>query len=111
MLVPGKIAPGSELRITATFSDDAGVLADPATVIFKTMSPAGKETVYTYGSSPELQRQSAGIYLCDFTPDEGGRWYYRWQSTGTGKTLAKESSFIVQYSPFIDGRMPDAYQG
>lgn len=100
MLKNGRVAPGTPFRVTVTFQDEDGVAIDPATVTLKTLSPCGTETSYVYGTDAEVQRQSAGLYLGDITPDRAGRWRFRWESTGTGQTTVIEDSFIVQASKF-----------
>lgn len=110
MLTPGKNYYGSPMRIETCFEDSTGTLVDPTTVTFKTISPSGVRATYVYLTNTELGRSSEGIYYCDFTPSESGRWHYRWESTGTGLAVADEDSFLVQYSPFYDGR-ETAYSG
>lgn len=100
MLKNGNIAPGTPFRVTATFQDEDGTAVDPATITLKTRDPRGTETSYIYGTDAEVQRQEAGIYLGDITPDRAGRWRFRWESTGTGQTTVIENSFIVQASEF-----------
>lgn len=107
MLAPGKIYINTELRLTVTFRDDDGTLVDPDTVVIRTMSPCGTEATYTYATDDEVQKSSTGIYTADITPDEAGRWHFRWQTTGTGKTTALEGDFIVQNSVFYDWCCPD----
>jgi hypothetical protein len=98
MLAPGKTYIGRPVRIPVNFQvDDVDV--DPDEVTLKTRSPCGTETSYVY-SDAEVTRSSAGDYYVDVTPNEAGRWWYRWESTGTGTTDAFEGDFIVQASPF-----------
>lgn len=103
MLEPGKYFNGTEIRLTIAFTDDDGDFVDPDTVTFKTCSPSGVISSYVYGTDSEVQKASTGNYTADISPDQGGRWFYRWESTGTAKKLAKEGNFVVQLSPFIDG--------
>ena len=110
MLAPGKNYYGSPMRIETCFEDETGTLVDPVTVTFKTRSPCGTETTYVYLTNAELQRDSSGIYYCDFTPNESGRWHYRWESTGPGTSVAFEGDFLIQRSPFYDGTEA-AYRG
>ena len=107
MLAPGKIYINTALRITANFTNDAGVAVNPATVSFRTMSPCGVEATYVYGTNAEIQRPAAGYYTADITPDTAGRWRYRWEPTGDGTTIANEDDFIVQDSAFFDWRYGD----
>lgn len=102
MLVPGRIYPGTQIDLDIAFRTEGGILTDPATVILKLYSEQGDATqTFTYGTSPELTRASVGIYSCAVTPSHGGRWHYRWETTGTGSNFAIEDNFIVKISPFV----------
>lgn len=107
MLTPGLIWPGSEIDLTASFTDQNGNPVDPDTVKLRLMSPECTEKVFT-NDSPEMSNPGIGQYLCVVTPDKAGRWFYRWETTGTGTTLANEGDFLVQRSPFFDD--PGSYR-
>jgi len=102
LLTPGRIYPGSTVRITGEFFDNEDVDTDPTTsVTFKLRSPAGVETSYVYGTDGEVQKQSTGNYTADIYVDEGGRWLYRWQAeTGDSISIAGEGNIVVQGSTF-----------
>lgn len=102
MMRPGKIFIHTELRLESRFFDDADADVDPDTVTFVTMSPTGSAKTYTYGVDAELGRTDTGDYYCDVTPDESGRWFWRWTATGSGTTVAHEGQFMVQYSPHFE---------
>ena len=102
MQSPGRIYPGTSLRRTVDFVDSSCDAVDPDTVTFMLYSPCGTITSYVYGTDSEVQRSAAGSYYADFVPDVAGRWKLRWETTGTGTTIAKEDSFVVQDSPFVD---------
>lgn len=102
MLKNGRIYPGTQLSITAIFRDEDDVLVDPETVSFKLMSPCGPTTTYVFDTDAEIVSTETGIYTATISPDTGGRWDYRWETTGTGSVIAIEDSFIVQRSPFTD---------
>lgn len=102
MLEPGKIFINTEVRFTASFTDSSGAAVNPTTVKFRAFSPSGVDTTLTYGDDPEVLNPLTGSFTADFTPDQAGHWYYRWESTGTGTTTAREGRFNVQYSPFFD---------
>lgn len=110
LIKPGRYYPGSPIRFTATFADQDGAAIDPTTVAVLVQDPYGNNTTYTYQTDSNIDRSSAGLYYADITPDQGGRWHLRWITTGTNTTFATEASFLVQRSPFIDGREPDAYR-
>lgn len=108
LLIPGKIYPGSTVRITGTFLDQDDSDTDPSvSIVFKLRSPSGVETSYTYGTDAAVQRQNEGDYACDVLVTEGGRWRYRWEAS-SGETviyIAGEGTIVVQASTF------DGYTG
>ena len=99
---PGKFYVNTLVRLEANFRNDEGTDVDPTTVVIRVMSPSRVETTYTYGTDAEMTKSSVGDYAADITPDESGRWHFRWQTTGTGTTLAFEGDFLVQASQFYD---------
>lgn len=104
MLAPGKIYVGRKVRLEINLSVD-DVDTDPDTLELTVRSPCGTETTYEYDSEDEdtvVVKTSAGDYYCDVTPDEPGRWWWRWVSTGTTTADASEGNFIVQDAPFHD---------
>lgn len=107
MLEPGKIYVGTEIRLTAEFKDSAGTAIDPDTVTFKTFSPSRTEASFVYGTDSEVQKASTGNYTADIVPDEAGRWFVRWETTGTGKVITLEDNFIVRKSVFVDDPLAD----
>ena len=107
MLEPGKIYVETELRLTAAFTDSSGTAVDPDTVTFKTFSPSRTSASYVYGTDSEVQKASTGNYTADITPDQAGRWSFRWETTGTGKKIALEGDFIVQKSVFFADPLAD----
>lgn len=100
MLTPGKIWPGTTVTLTAQFTNAAGVLADPTTVVFKTYSPDGQILTYTFGVSANVTKPSVGNYQATMVPDQGGRWRIRWETTGG--VLVTEDDFIVMDSQFVN---------
>jgi len=87
------LAAGGEVHLEAAFRDINGVLADPSTIVFTIRAPDGTETVYTY-SAAEVSRSGTGVYYRDVTPDVGGHWAWRAESTGNPQT-AEEDTFYV----------------
>lgn len=110
MLTPGRHYVNTKVRVAVNFQDEDRVDTDPDTVVFKVRSPTGITTSYTYNTDAALLKSSVGDYYIDVTPDQSGRWYYRWESTGTDKAIAIEGSFVVQASPFFDDLELDAYR-
>lgn len=87
---------GQELKLKATFKDEAGVVEDPTTVTFKVIDPLGVETVY---STPTRESKGAYHQVITLTTKVGGVWTYR--SEGTGNLVgAGEGQFKTQGDPF-----------
>lgn len=99
---PGRYYVNSPLRLTVNFQDDSGNDTDPSTIQIRVMAPSGVETTYVYLTDDEVQQTDSGDYTADITPDEPGRWLFRWETTGSGTTVATEGDFLVQYSRFED---------
>ena len=109
MLTPGLRYIGNTERLTVNVYDAADTDTDVVTLTCTVMDPAGGSTVYTYGTDSNIDRESAGDYYCDVTPDQSGRWLYRWVGTGASYTVVDAGSFVVQASPFHDDSR-DAYR-
>lgn len=106
-LYPGRIYVNDTQRLAVNWQNTDGTDLDPSTdVILKTYSPAGVITTYSYVAT-EVEKESTGDYYVEVTPDEAGRWRYRWQATGEGTKKVVEGSFVVQASAFYDGAEGD----
>ena len=97
-IIPGRNEINTTQVVDISFLDEDDTLTNPTTVTFKTRSPCGTETTYVYGTDGEVTRSSTGIYRAAVAPDEGGRWAYRWETTGP--VYVKAGTFLVQASPF-----------
>lgn len=105
MFGPGKVYPGGLVRVKANFVNTSGIAADPTTVTFRLMTPCGSEYSYVYGTNSELTKVSTGLYqmlVPSTVTDHGGRYRYRWETTGATTTTASEGSFTIQASVFFD---------
>lgn len=74
---------GDGVRVTATFTDLGGNLADPTTVSVTVTSPSGVE------STPAIVNPSVGVHYTEFTLTEGHNttpWWVKF--TGTGAVIA-----------------------
>lgn len=93
---------GNRAKVTATFRDASGALADPGVVTGKTIEPDGQTiTTYVYGAAPaNLTRTSQGIYVLEFDLTEVGKWGVRLIGSGSGVTAAAEGHVMVPDSPF-----------
>lgn len=110
MLTPGRLYIGQTVSLTVNITNDADADTDATTLACLVMDPAGSSTTYTYGTDANVTRESAGDYICDVTPDQSGRWLYRWVATdASAYTVIDAGSFVVQASPFHDDSR-DAYR-
>ena len=89
---------GQEVRSNVTFTV-GGVDTDPTTITFRYLDPAGNATAWVFGVDPEVVQDAVGQYHADWTLDEEGGWYYRWEGTGT-VIAAAERYFEVRESKF-----------
>jgi hypothetical protein len=80
---------GDAVRVSVTFRNEAGALANPTSVTLTVRAP--DETVTTVSNSTS----TTGIYSGVVTPDAEGVWRYRF--TGTGAVAqAQEGMFTVR---------------
>lgn len=78
---------------TDPYDDDAAI--DPDVVNVTVTDPSGTETTYVYGTDAEVVRSSVGVYYADIdVSSEGGDWWYRWWSTGTGQAAEKKKLLV-----------------
>lgn len=80
---------GDEVRMTATFTDLDGNNADPTTVTCTVEDPDGTT------STPTVQNPNVGVYYADISPDQAGKWWFRFDGTGA-LVAAEEGSFAVR---------------
>lgn len=91
---------GDLIECSGAFTDADGLPLDPDVVLFKVRTPAGVSTTYTYGAPDGVVvRDGPGLYHAEVSITAAGRWYYRWQGTGTGQS-AGETWFSVKSSQF-----------
>lgn len=90
---------GAVVRVTGAFTDPAGEPVDPSTVRFQYRAGGGEVTTLVYGQDAGLVRDEEGQYHADIPAAEPGRYYWRWESTGTGQA-AEEGEFEVSQSRF-----------
>jgi len=92
---------GDVARLSASFEDSTGALADPATISLLVTQPDGTATTYTY-SGAQVIKDSTGRYHYDLSLVAGvGTWEYRWTTTGT-PALVIEGYFTVRTDPLTE---------
>jgi len=90
---------GKLIRITAAFTDPADDSAvDPDTVTFLIKDPDDNVNAYVYGTDPEVENPSVGTYRMDVATDQGGWWFYRVESTGTGQSASQGKFYVLARS-------------
>jgi hypothetical protein len=93
---------GNTVVVSAVIRDKATkALIDPETLRCRVKRRAkdAEETVYVYGTHPELTRRSVGTYELRITPDAPGAWIYRWEGDGPFES-AREGTFNIEPSNF-----------
>jgi hypothetical protein len=97
-----KYTRGTVVRVETTFAVRTGVNldgtpiytpTDPTTVEFRTEAPDGEETTYAF-PGPNVFKDDVGEYHAEITPDEKGKWLFRWVGTGTAAG-ADEGAFLI----------------
>lgn len=91
---------GNLVRVSVVFTNSVGTAVDPTAVKCQVRTPAGVVTTYTYGTDPEVVKDSTGNYHLDVNASTEGLWRYRWYSTGTGQAAA-EGAFDIPDSLFV----------
>jgi uncharacterized protein YfaS (alpha-2-macroglobulin family) len=80
---------GDAVRVTCTFRNEAGALANPTAVTLQVRAPSGTVTTVSNSST------GTGVYSGVVSPDAEGVWRYRF--TGTGAVAqAQEGMFTVR---------------
>ena len=85
---------GDTRRLTATFTDIAGVATDPSTVTFKIKRPDGTATTYVYGTDAQPVKASTGVYYVDYAITLAGRHAYRFEGTGAVATAESDEFYV-----------------
>jgi|SRR5690606_12147698 len=78
-----EILIGNGVTSTQEFKNSSGVLTNPTSVTVTVREPDDTKTTYTYGTDPEVVRDSTGIYYISIVPDAAGPWGFYWLGTGT----------------------------
>jgi hypothetical protein len=79
---------GDVVRITASFTNVAGVAADPTTTALLVMLPDGSEASY---ATEALVHDSIGTFHLDLGIAQSGTYSYRWTGSGTVAAVMEDS--------------------
>lgn len=106
MLRLGVYQLGTAVTITETFKV-LDVPTDPTTVTYAVVDPDGVETLYVFGTAPEVTNPSVGVYVLDLPAlTVPGTWIYTITGTGaveavgSGEFTMLQSSVAPQTTPF-----------
>lgn len=96
---PQTFFKGEPVRITGQIVNvlSNNALTDPTVLVFEIRAPGQDKVTYTYGVSPQLTRQSTGVYNLDIEPSESGLWRWRMEASGSIKAV-REGTFTVSAS-------------
>lgn len=86
---------GDLVRVSGEFKDLQGNLTDPSTVKVSYRKPDGVVVTKEYGTDPEVNRDSLGIFSMDIAVDQDGRWWYQFIGEGTLQA-SEEKQFSVR---------------
>lgn len=91
---------GTEITVTATFQNLAGIPTDPTTVTFKLKPPNASQIDYVYGVSTDVTKLGTGVYQLVHVIGAAGIHVVRAVGSGAISTLnaAGEQSFAVAAS-------------
>lgn len=91
---------GQALRITASFTNVNGVLADPSALRIRVRAPDGTVTPYQYGSAAEVVKESTGKYHANIAMLQAGTYKWRWEADAPNAGAA-EGLIVVKKSIVI----------
>jgi hypothetical protein len=80
---------GDLVRVTATFTDTGGTVADPTATVLHVETPDGTVTSYTTST---ITRVSTGLYRYDITTT--GRGLYEYRFAGSGAVTAQQEGWF-----------------
>lgn len=86
---------GDVARLSVSFTDADGALADPSNVALTVRDPAGASTTPTVTQDDD----DTGHYYADVALASAGTWYWRWAGTGAN-AAATEGTISVRVSNF-----------
>lgn len=72
---------GSQVRLDARFTNEAGALTNPTTIEFVYRSPSGAVTTLVYPAT--IFSTGVGLYHTYILLTEAGTYRFRWETTGS----------------------------
>lgn len=93
---------GAKLRVTATYTDEAGAKFDSTTVKLnvKRTNPdnsVASTSKFTFGAGPEIVKDAVGVYHYEESPAKPGTITWQWTAAGAteGEALAERVTSIL----------------
>ena len=83
-------------EVRATYTDAAGTLYDPDTVVMTVVDPAGTVT------NPTPANPSVGVYDFDFQLDLAGIWFYDVVATGPDGAVVVSRANVCALAPLVE---------
>lgn len=81
---------GTTVTVRCRFRNSAGQLADPTTVRATVTAPDGSVTVFEYGQSAQLTRDSLGVFELELPLAMGGTYGVVFQGRGAVAVVARK---------------------
>ena len=85
-------------KLQATFYAD-GSPTDPDNVELQIKTPADTTSSHVYGTDPDVVKDSTGVYYYLLLLTASGRYFYRWEGSGT-LYAGGEKRLVVSQSEF-----------
>lgn len=92
---------GDLVRVSGAFTV-SDVDTDPTTVTVLYRDPSGNLTTLVYGEDASVVKDATGQYHLDISPDETGKWWFRWVGTGDAQA-AEEDYFYIKPTRTVAG--------
>ena len=81
-------ANGTIVKARITFTNpDTKAKVDPTSVTVAVRKPSGTSTTYTYGVSPELVKESTGVFYVPISLSEDGTFVWKWTGSAVGMSV------------------------
>jgi hypothetical protein len=93
-----QINVGDMLRVYVTFTNAAGVVADPSGVTLTVLKPDGTHDAYTSGFiniDGSVKTIGNGQFRRDVTLTQSGTWRARWDGTGAVTASEPDAWYVV----------------
>lgn len=88
---------GDKVRLTVSFYNMSGALANPSTITLATRTPAQLETAATSTTSG-ITNASTGVYYTDVTLNIAGLWRFEMRGAGNSVDQVERWAIDVQRS-------------